>query len=67
MKQHKWWKNEYDDLVFYDGGDLTYNRWCITMDGKYITSQGGLNQAKKYINDKRGKKTKFYKIDYVEL
>ena len=62
MKQHKWWKNEFDDLIFYDGGDLKYSRWCIVIDGKYETSKGGLNQAKKYINEKRNKKTVLLRI-----
>lgn len=67
MKKHKYWKNEYGDLIFFDGGNLTYSRWCISIDGKYHISKGGLNIAKNYLNNLRGKKTKFYKIEFTEL
>lgn len=66
FNHHKFWRNEFLDVVFYDGGDLTYQRWCISMDGNYITSKGGLNQAKNFVNKKRGIKTKWIKINSYE-
>lgn len=65
--QHPNWRNEFLDVVFYDGGDLTFYRWCICMEGNYITSKGGLNQAKSFVNNKRGLKTKWIKINSKEL
>ena len=66
FNQHKFWRNELLDVVFYDGGDLTYQRWGISMDGNYITSKRGLNQAKNFVNKKRRLKTKWVKINSHE-
>jgi len=68
MKQHKYWVNEFNDSIIYDSGDsLTYSRWMVLFNNKYKTSFGGLNLAKKYINDFRNKKTLFKKIEYKDL
>jgi hypothetical protein len=63
LNQHKFWRNEFLDIIHFDGVDITYRRWCISMDGGYVTSRGGLNQAKNFVNEKRGLKTKWTKIN----
>ncbi len=63
--QHKYWRNEFLDVISFDGGYETFRRWIISMDGNYITSKGGLNQAKHFVNEKRGFKTKWVKINSI--
>jgi hypothetical protein len=60
MNIHKFWRNEFLDLVYYDN---ELKNWLISMDGKLIKTKLGINKSKNFVNKKRGQKTKWVKIN----
>lgn len=63
IHQHQFWRNEFLDVIYFERNIIVQSRWCIYIDCKYITSKVGLNQAKHFVNNERGIKTKWVKIN----
>lgn len=57
------WTNEFGDFIACTGGFMDKKKfqssYTITIEGKYIKSVGGLNLAKRVINEYRNTKSKW--------